>query len=237
MSFEAVQHDGAALVARLAAEAGVDRLLQFSAIGADKSSASVYARSKARGEESAKVHFPAVTILRPSIVFGPEDEFFNRFARMMQSSRVIPVIGGGKAHFQPVYVGDVADAAVAALHDERTAGLTYELGGPKIYTFRALMELIIALVDKDDEDRVLRRHALIDVPFPIAEFLGIFAQLLPNAPLTRDQVKLLRKDNVVASGMPNLADLGIEPTAAEIILPTYLTRYRTGGWYSARRVA
>jgi NADH dehydrogenase len=235
--FETLQHDGAALIARLATETGVQRFVQFSAIGADQASPSTYARSKARGEEAVKVHFPSATILRPSIVFGPEDEFFNRFARMAQYSPILPLIGGGISKFQPVYVGDVADAAVTTLNSDLSAGKTYELGGPLVYSFRELMEMLLALIDKTDDELLLNRHALVSIPYAIAEFLGVFAQLLPNAPLTRDQVKLLRRDNVVSPGALGLRELGIEPTAAALILPTYLSRYRVGGWYSARRMA
>jgi NADH dehydrogenase len=220
-TFAAVHETGAETVARAAAAAGVARLVQISGIGADPRSLSRYARSRARGEQRVRAAFPGATILRPSVVFGPEDAFFNTFAAMAQLSPALPLFGGGRMRLQPVYVGDVAEAARRALHDPAAPGKVYELGGPRIYTFRALLELLLA--------EIRRRRLLVPVPFFAAEIMATFLGLLPSPPLTRDQVKLLKSDNVVTSGMAGFADLGIAPTAAEVVLPTYLDRFRRGG--------
>ncbi len=222
-TFERVHYLGPARLARLAREAGVERLVHISAIGADPRSRSAYARSKAQGEAAVRDAFPTATILRPSIVFGPEDQFFNRFAAMAMISPVLPLIGGGRTRFQPVYVGDVADAVLKCLEEPAAAGRTYELGGPKIYNFRELVELLLS--------EIRRKRLLIDLPFGAAEFQARMMSVLPSPPLTRDQVELLRSDNVVSSGALTLATLGITPTAVEAILPTYLDRFRRGGWY------
>jgi NADH dehydrogenase len=225
--FDVVHHSAPAKLARLAREAGVERLVHISAIGADPRSPSAYAQSKAAGEQAVRDAFPTATILRPSVVFGPEDDFFNRFAAMAVMSPFLPLIGGGETRFQPVYVGDVASAAVRVLDDPATAGRTYELGGPKIYTFRALMELMLA--------EIKRNRYLVDLPFGLASFQARLLSLLPKPPLTPDQVEMLRRDNVVASGALDLGTLGIVPTAVEAVLPTYLDRFRRGGWYDRRR--
>ena len=222
-TFERVHYLGPARLARLAREAGVERLVHISAIGADPRSRSAYARSKAQGEAAVRDAFPTATILRPSIVFGPEDQFFNRFAAIAMISPVLPVIGGGRTRFQPVYVGDVADAVLKCLEEPATAGRTYELGGPKIYSFRELIEVLLG--------EIRRKRLLIDLPFGAAAFQARLMSVLPSPPLTPDQVELLRSDNVVSSGALTLATLGITPTAVEAILPTYLDRFRRGGWY------
>jgi uncharacterized protein YbjT (DUF2867 family) len=228
-TFDRVHHAAPARLARLAREAGIERLIHISAIGADPRASSAYARSKAAGEQAVKDAFPTATILRPSVVFGPEDDFFNRFAAMAMMSPVLPLIGGGETRFQPVYVGDVADAAISALDDPAAAGRTYELGGPKVYTLRALLELMLAEI---------RRHRhFIDLPFGLAAFQARLMSLLPHPPLTPDQVELLRRDNVVSSGALTLATLGIEPVAVEAIIPTYLDRFRKGGWHARHRAA
>jgi uncharacterized protein YbjT (DUF2867 family) len=222
-TFERTHHLGPARLARLAREAGVARLVHISAIGADSRSPSAYARTKAQGEAAVRDAFPTATILRPSVVFGPEDQFFNRFATIAMISPVLPAIGGGHTRFQPVYVGDVADAVLKCLDDPATAGRTYELGGPKIYTFRELLEMLLS--------EIRRKRLLIDLPFGIAELQARLMSILPNPPLTPDQVVLLKQDNVVSSGALTLATLGLAPTAVEGILPTYLDRFRRGGWY------
>ncbi len=224
--FDRVHHTGPARLARLAREAGIERFVHISAIGADSRSPSAYARTKAAGEAAVRDAFPTVTILRPSVVFGPEDQFFNRFAAMAMISPVLPLIGGGETRFQPVYVGDVADAVVKCLDDPATAGRTYELGGPKIYSFRELIELLLA--------EIRRKRLLLDLPFGLAAFQARLMAILPNPPLTPDQVELLKRDNVVSSGAMSMAALGITPTAVEGILPTYLDRFRRGGWYERR---
>jgi NADH dehydrogenase len=225
-TFELVHHTGPARLARLAREAGVERFVHISAIGADLRSSSAYARTKAAGERAVRDAFPTVTILRPSVVFGPEDQFFNRFAAMAMISPVLPLIGGGDTRFQPVYVGDVADAVVKCLEDPATAGRVYELGGPKVYSFRELLELVL--------EEIRRKRWFIELPFGLATLQARLMSVLPNPPLTPDQVELLKRDNVVSSGALTLASLGIAPTAPEVILPTYLDRFRRGGWYDRR---
>ena len=220
-TFELVHHVGPARLARLARDAGIERFVHISAIGADSRSPSAYARTKAAGDAAVRDAFPTVTILRPSIVFGPEDRFFNRFAAMAMVSPVLPLIGGGQTRFQPVYVGDVGDAVVKCLEDPVAAGRTYELGGPKIYTFRELLELLLS--------EIHRKRWLVDVPFGVAALQARLMSVLPNPPLTPDQVELLKRDVVVSSGAMTLASLGLTPTAAEAILPTYLDRFRRGG--------
>jgi uncharacterized protein YbjT (DUF2867 family) len=228
-TFNAIQAEAPARVARIAAANGVSRFVQMSALGADLHATAAYARSKAAGEAGVRAAFPAATIIRPSIIFGPEDGFFNRFACIARYSPALPLIGGGVTRFQPVYVGDVADAIVRVVKDESARGQVYELGGPRIYTFRELMELMLT---------ELRRHrGLIPVPFWIAGLQGLVLQLLPVPPLTRDQVELLKQDNVTTPGMPGLVELGIKPTAVELIIPTYLDMYRKGGRFAGNRAA
>lgn len=227
--FDLLHYSAPARLARLAREAGIERLIHISAIGADLRSSSAYARSKAAGEQAVRDAFPTATILRPSIVFGPEDDFFNRFASMAMLSPVLPLIGGGETRFQPVYVGDVAEAVVRALDDPAAAGRTYELGGPKIYTFRALMELMLA--------EIRRKRWFVNLPFAVATAQAWAMSICPNPPLTPDQVEMLRRDNVVSSGALTLGTLGIQPVAVEAILPSYLDRFRKGGWYDRRRTA
>jgi uncharacterized protein YbjT (DUF2867 family) len=210
-----------ALAGRIAAAAhaeGVGRLVQISAIGADPGSASAYARSKAEGERRVHEAFPGATILRPSIVIGPEDSFFNRFAGLARLLPALPLIGGGQTLFQPVYVGDVAQAMVAALERDDAPGNTYELGGPRTYSFAELMRYMLKVLG--------RRRLLPTVPFGVAELQARFLELLPEPLLTRDQVELLKHDNVVAPGMPGLEALGITPTPIELIVPQYLARHR-----------
>ena len=219
--FASIQGEAPGTIARAAASAGVRRLVHVSAIGADAASESVYARTKAEGEQAVLAAFPGATILRPSIVFGPEDAFFNRFAAMASLLPALPLIGGGHTRFQPVYVGDVADAVMAALTRDDVAGRTYELGGPKVYTFRALLEYILQVTG--------RRRALLTVGWGVAMFKGRMGELLPTPPITRDQVRLLRHDNVVAEGAAGLAELGLAPRAVEAIVPGYLARYRRPG--------
>ncbi len=222
--FTAVHAHGAQAVAEAAQAAGAKTLVQISAIGADTHGEADYARSKGAGEAAVKTAFPEATIIRPSIVFGPEDGFFNRFAEMARFSPVLPLIGGGRTRFQPVYVADVAEAIARCLADPATRGKTYELGGPRIYTFKELMQLLL--------HEIRRRRLLVPWPFKLADMQAAVLEYLPVPPLTRDQVKLLRRDNVVASGALTLADLGIEPTAAEVIVPTYLDRYRPHGRFN-----
>ncbi|MBK0400561.1 complex I NDUFA9 subunit family protein [Limibaculum sp. M0105] len=220
--FEAVQAEGPARAARLAKAAGAARFVLISAIGADPESPSEYARTKAAGEAGVRAAFPEAVVLRPSVVFGPEDGFFNRFAAMARLSPVVPVVGA-ETRFQPVWVQDVADAAARAVVGEAEPGV-YELGGPRIYSFRELVALTL---------KVIRRRRLIaDVPFFIGRLKGKVLSLLPNPPLTEDQVRLLERDNVVAEGARGFEALGIQPKAAEGIIETYLYPYRPYGQYS-----
>lgn len=220
-TFQAVHADGAARVAKAATAAGVRRLVHLSAIGADANAEAAYARSKAAGEAQVAASFADATIVRPSLAFGPEDDFFNRFAGLARCAPALPLIGGGQTRFQPVYVGDLADAVMAILDDDSTRGKTYELGGPKVYTFAQLLQAMLA------ETR--RTCLLLPVPFGMAKLQAMVLERFPSPLLTRDQVDLLRSDNIVADDARGFADLGITPTALEVVLPTYLDRYRRGG--------
>ena len=214
--FQRVHAEGAGRVARLAAAAGVARLVHVSAIGADPSSPSAYGRSKAAGEAAVLAAFPEATILRPSILFGPEDQFFNRFAGLARLLPFMPVISGA-TRFQPVYVGDVADAVLAAA-DPARAGQLYELGGPRIASFRELLRLVLTITR--------RRRPLVELPEALVRLQIAVTGWLPNPPLTRDQWLMLGRDNVVAEGALGLAALGIAPKAMEAVVPGYLARYR-----------
>lgn len=227
--FEAVQAEGPGRIARAAKAAGVRAFVHVSAIGADPRSPAQYARSKAAGEAAAFEAFPEATVLRPSIVFGPEDDFFNQFAAMARIAPFLPLIGGGGTKFQPVYVDDVAAAVMAALERPEAQGATYELGGPRVYSFRELLEHVLAETG--------RKTPLLPIPFAAASLLGRFGELLPKPVLTRDQVKLLKADNVVAEGAKTLADLGIDAQAVEAITPGYLWRFRTAGRWAFKERA
>ena len=225
-TFEAAHVRGPALIAEAAAEAGLSNLVQMSAIGADPQAESDYARSKGAGEAAVRKAFPDAVVVRPSIVFGPEDGFFNRFAGMARLSPALPLIGGGQTRFQPVYVGDVAEAMAVALERPDCRGKTYELGGPRVYSFEALLRYLL--------QQIGLRRLLAPLPFGLAELQGAMLEKVPliAPPLTRDQVRLLRSDNVVSEGALTLHDLGIEPTAVETVVPTYMDRYRTGGRFN-----
>ena len=216
-TFQRIHVEGAANVAKASADAGVDRLVHMSAIGADPASPAEYGRTKAAGEREVRAAFPRATIIRPSVVFGPEDDFFNRFASLARFSPALPVF---KTRFQPVYVGDVADAFMAVLADPETAGKVYELGGPRVIGFRELMQIMLREIG--------RKRALVPLPLSIARVEAVFLEMLPVPPLTRDQVKLLGRDNIVDPGALSFKDLGIQPTGVEAVLPTYLSRFRPG---------
>jgi len=229
-TFAALQQDGAARIARLSAEENVGRLVQISAIGADADSSSEYARTKAAGEQAVQEAFPGAVILRPSIIFGPEDEFFNRFATMSILSPFVPLVNGG-VKFQPVYVDDVAKAAELALLGKAEPGI-YELGGPDVNTFRELMSEMLSVIR--------RRRLIVSAPLWLGRIMGSGFDLLKTmsfglirGPLSRDQVENLSRDNVVGEGVKTFADLGIEPTATEAVLPDYLWRFRPSGQYAA----
>jgi NADH dehydrogenase len=219
-SFQAIHVDGAARIAAAAAAAGVKRLVHVSAIGADPASDSRYAASKGAGEAAVRAAFPGATILRPSIVFGPEDNFFNRFAGMSRMMPFMPVIEGA-TRMQPVYAGDVADAVLAALQSADAIGKTYELGGPKVWLFVDLLAYILKVTGRD--------LPLVNLPVPLIRLQACLLEMLPGKLLTRDQLKLLARDNVVASDALGLSDLGISPIAVEQIVPDYLRRYRPAG--------
>jgi uncharacterized protein YbjT (DUF2867 family) len=218
--FQRIHAEGAGLVAKLSAGAGVARLVHISAIGADPGAASHYAASKGVGEALVREAFPGVTILRPSLVFGPEDNLFNRFAGMARLLPFMPVICGD-TQFQPVYVGDVADAVMAALIRSDTAGAIYELGGPRVWRFRELLAYILRETG--------RRRPMVDVPMGLARLQARMMELLPGKPLTRDQLLMLASDNVVGPDVPGLKELGVVPTPVELVVPIYLRRFQPGG--------
>ena len=220
-TFDGVQGEGPGNIAEAARKAGVKTFVHISAIGADAEGESKYARSKAEGEARVRAAFPEAVILRPSIVFGPEDGFFNLFAGLARLSPILPLIGGGKTKFQPVFVGNVAAAIGVALDDVSTRGRTYELGGPNIYSFKEILEIILRAID--------RKRLLVPIPFGLATFKAFFLQMMPKPLLTPDQVKSLKHDNV--AGVPGLAELGIVPTSVEAEVPAYLWRFRPKGQY------
>jgi NADH dehydrogenase len=228
--FDAVQAEGPGRVARISAEMGITCMVQISAIGADKASKSDYARTKALGEEAVLQFQPDAVILRPSIVFGAEDQFFNRFARMAQFGPILPVVGAG-TRFQPVYVDDLARAAVLAVQGKAAPGI-YELGGPDVSTFHELMGQML--------DVIQRRRLIVNIPFPIARVMGFGFDMLNKitlglvpAQITRDQVRNLARDNVVSDGAKGFADLGITPISLESVLPDYLWPFRPSGQYAS----
>ena len=229
-NFNAVQNEGAARIARIAAEEGVGRMVQISAIGADAESDSIYAQTKAKGEAAILQSMPDAVILRPSVIFGPEDAFFNRFASMTRFSPVLPVVGAD-TKFQPVFVDDVAHAAAMGVEGQAAPGI-YELGGPDVDTFRELMQQMLQVVR--------RRRLVVNIPFGIARVMAAVMEFVQTVSLglvppqiTRDQVRSLRVDNVVSNGARGFADLGIKPTAMEAVLPEYLWRFRPAGQYEA----
>lgn len=231
-TFEAIQAEGAARIARLAAAAGVARMVQVSAIGADPNSDSLYARTKAAGEAAVRAHMPDAVILRPSIIFGPEDQFFNRFAGMVRTAPVLPVVGA-ETRFQPVFVDDVALAVEKAVLGQVAPGI-YELGGPEAASFRELMARMLRVIR--------RRRPIVEVPMPVARLMGAGFDLLARlsggliaGPVTLDQVRNLGRDNLASPDLPGLAEMGITPTAMEAILPDYLWRFRPTGQYERLR--
>ena len=229
--FDAVQSLGAEAVARAAAACGA-RMVHVSAIGADERSSSHYARSKAVGERLVLAAMPSAVILRPSVVFGPEDDFFNKFAAIARFSPALPLVGGGHTRFQPVFAGDVASAVVAAVEGRAAEGRAYELGGPEVKSFKELMQFMLATIE--------RRRILVPIPFPLAKFQAAFLQLMPKPLLTTDQVELLRSDVVVSEAAKRegrtLEALGIDPTAMAVIVPFYLWRFRRAGQFQGTAI-
>ena len=216
--FDAVQAEGAARLAKAASEACIDRFVQLSAIGADAASESHYARTKAQGEQAVQAQIANAHILRPSIVVGPEDDFFNRFAAMAMLAPALPLIGGGVTRYQPVTVYDVADAVAAC---PRAQPGIYELGGPQQFSFRALMEMLLK--------QICRERLLLPLPFAAASVIAAVARLMPKPLLTPDQLILLKSDNVVNDALLGFDALGLTPMPIEAILPDYLARYRPQG--------
>lgn len=235
-SFEAAQAEGAKNVADMAAEAGITRFVQVSAIGADARSKSEYAKTKAEAEAAVREAIPQAVILRPSIVFGPEDDFFNRFASLTRVSPFLPAIGGGKTKLQPVYAGDVADAIAAALVHEDARGKTYELGGPRTYTFNEIYDIVC--------ETVCRKRLKLPLPFFVAKPMGLLfgavfryippvAWVLGPPPITGGQVEMLKTDNIVSDDALGLSDLGVtDLESVETIVPTYLWRHRPYGEFT-----
>ncbi|MGB0570770.1 MAG: complex I NDUFA9 subunit family protein [Alphaproteobacteria bacterium] len=228
-TFKSVHVDAPAAIAIAAASAKVESVVHVSAIGAASNALSEYSRSKAAGEDTVRGAFPDAVIMRPSVIFGPEDGFFNLFAGLARMSPALPLFGGGKTRFQPVYVADVADAVVMGLTNTAARGRTYELGGPRVASFTELMTLML--------DQIRRKRLLLSIPFFVGDIQATLAGFLPNPPVTRDQMKSLRADNVVSADAATLEDLGISATAMEAILPTYLHRYRRGGRFGRTSMA
>lgn len=226
--FDALHARAPERIAQACARRGIDRLVHVSAIGADRESRSGYARTKGDGEARARKALKSTTVIRPSVIFGKGDGLLNRFGSMATMSPALPMPGGGETRFQPVYVGDVAQAIARAIADPSTAGKTYELGGPEVLTLRQILDLV------NTETR--RERALVPLPWPAASAMGMMMEPMSwvglAPPLTRDQVTLLRSDNVVSDGAAGLADLGIAATGIEAIAPTYLWRYRDGGQFA-----
>ena len=223
--FQTLHVMGAKTVAEQAKAAGVTRFVQISAIGADPDSASKYQRTKAEGEAAVRAVFPGAVVIRPSIVFGADDKFFNKFGQMAALFPALPLIGGGETKFQPVFVADVAAVVAKAVSSPAAEGVTYELGGPAVYRFKQLLEMILVETG--------RNRVLAPIPFFAAGWIGKVGDLSPiNPPLTSDQVESLKTDNVADSGMPGLAEAGVVPTTVESVVPSYLYRYRKGGQYA-----
>ena len=220
--FSALQAEGARAVAKAARDAGATQFIQLSAIGADADSDADYARTKAEGEQAVLEQYPDAVILRPSIVVGPEDQFFNRFAAMARLSPVLPVVSA-QTRFQPVFVGDVAKAVKLAVDDADLSGV-YELGGPSVYSFEELMRLMLKVIG--------RKAFVADIPVPIASLMAKLTDWLPGAPLTQDQVKMLQHDNIVSKNARGFDELGLKPEAIEGQIPSYLYRFRRAGQYT-----
>lgn len=228
-TFDAVQDFGARAVAEAARGVGA-KLTHISAIGADAKSASAYGRSKGRGENAVFHTVPDAVVLRPSVVFGPEDQFFNKFAEMSRFSPFLPLVGGGETKFQPVYVTDVAEAVANSVAGKVAGGKVYEIGGPDVLSFRTCLEIMLKEID--------RKRTFVTLPFGVASLIGTVASLVPfvQPPLTADQVTLLKSDNIVSDAARSegrtIGAFGIEPTSVEAVLPSYIVRYRPQGQFT-----
>ena len=230
--FQSLHAQGARNVAEACRARRIRTLVQVSAIGAEANSRSKYARTKAEGEAAVRAAVPTATVVRPSVLFGQDDDFFNRFGALAAHSAVLPLPGGGATRFQPVFVNDVAAAIADAIAEPAAAGKTLELGGPTVYSFKELMQLVLA--------QTQRERLLLPLPWPLAKAIGTAGDLaaaLIAPPLTSDQVELLKTDNVVSGDLPGLTALGVIPTAVEAVVPTYLYRYRKGGQFADETLA
>tara|TARA_B100000427_G_scaffold212890_1_gene177573 strand:- start:50 stop:991 length:942 start_codon:yes stop_codon:yes gene_type:complete len=221
--FDAVHSYFPDLLSKACSELGIEKLIHVSALGIKEKHPSKYMQSKLEGENKIRENFSGSKILRPSVIFGQEDKFFNTFAQIAQFSPMLPLIGGGKTKFAPIYVGDVAKAIVRALEINNSESEIYELGGPKEYSFKELMKILLTEIKK--------KRFLVSIPWGIARFQSYFLQMLPNPLLTPDQVELLKHSNVVTGNYPTLKDLGITGTEIQNILPKYIYRFRSGGQF------
>ncbi|NCT41714.1 MAG: complex I NDUFA9 subunit family protein [Alphaproteobacteria bacterium] len=227
-TFERAHVEIPSAIALACGEKGVSSFIHISALGVERSE-SEYAKSKVKGEAAIKAAFPRAVILRPSVIFGEDDEFFNMFASLAKFLPVLPLINGGETLFQPVYVGDVADAAIAAMDQSAAQGNTYELGGPETLSFKGVYEKMFEYTGQ--------KRILFPLPNGLAKIQATFMSILPKPPITKDQIESLKTDNVMNDGALGLADLGVNPTSLDIILPTYLTRYRRGGRFGDKMSA
>ncbi len=221
--FEKAHVELPAMIAAACKKANVANFIHISALGVDEAR-SRYAKSKLEGEKAVFSEFKSAVILRPSVIFGEDDEFFNMFAGIARVAPALPLIGGGKTRFQPVYVGDVAKAVIASIGNINAHGQIYQLGGPEVVSFREIYERLFQYTG--------RRRCLMSIPFPLAKVQATFLSLMPQPLLTRDQVESLKTDNVVSEGAKGLSDLGVSQTAMDVILPTYLESYREGGRFA-----
>jgi uncharacterized protein YbjT (DUF2867 family) len=216
--FEDLHFVGAKIIAEAAAEANVQQLVHFSSIGVSETSKARYAATKARGESAVLKAFPTASIIRPSVVFGAEDQFFNRFAEMAKFAPALPLVGGGNSLFQPVFAGDLARAVVAISNDEAARGKIFELGGPEAASFKSLLQRMLKMINK--------KRILMPLPFPLAHLMASVMEFIPGKPLTRDQVEMLKSDNVVAQNALAFKDLGLEATLIDDVVPGYMEKYR-----------
>lgn len=216
-NFSALHAQGAEKLAKMSKAAGVERYIHISSLGVDKAASSKYAKTKFFGEKATLAAFPEATILRPGVVFGPEDNFFNQFASILRFAPAFPLFGGGKTRFQPVYVGDIAEAVVKVLGDSTSQGKIFELAGPEVVTFKDILSFTAETIN--------RKPTFFTMPFAFASLGATFAELIPVPPITRDQVRLLQYDNISNDGMLSFRDLGIHPTSFRLTVPSYLERF------------